>query len=95
MTPEQRAADRCPECDGDVAVRDGSCFCASCGTRFGWRPKAYKRYSPNGVVRLYSLIDGEWLLVAKRLGAGPWSGVPNARARREALAELRGLRAAP
>lgn len=80
MTPEQKATD-------DEALAAGA-------APRSWRPTTYKRYS-NGVVRLYSFIEveegrREWLLVAKRVGNGPWCGVPNARARRKALAELRG-----
>ncbi len=53
-----------------------------------WIPTTYKRYS-NGVCRLYSRIDGSWILVAKRSGTAPWTGVPNAKARRKAFADLR------
>lgn len=38
-------------------------------------PVTYKRYSA-GVCRLYSRIDGVWLLVAKRVGGGPWRRMP-------------------
>ncbi len=58
---------------------------------WSWRPTTFKRYSSNGVVRLYSRIDGEWTLVAKRTTGATWRGVPNLRARRKALAELRGM----
>lgn len=76
VTPEQQATDAQARADGLLAS--------------SWRPTTFKRYSSNGVCRLYSLIEGEWMLVAKRLGTGPWCGVPNARARRKALTELRG-----
>jgi hypothetical protein len=83
VTPEQKATD-------DEALAAGL-------VPSSWRPTTFKRFSSNGVVRLYSYIEveagkREWLLVAKRVGTGPWCGVPNARARRKALEELHGLR---
>jgi hypothetical protein len=70
MTPDQQATDDAARADGCVP-----------GV---FRPVTYKRYSA-GVCRLYSRIDGVWLLVAKRTGGGPWRGVPNLAARRKAL----------
>lgn len=53
------------------------------------RPRAFKRYSANGVTRLFSFVQvapgepdrREWVLVAKREPGSTWRGVPGLAAR--------------